>query len=1041
MTYSTPFIPARTAILALALAVVIGLILNLETSPATATAIVSPGQAQKPIQEVSPLRDLWSRGRDRFIRQWLLLGPLPAGPTQPSQNGRPASEAEVSLHPTPNMVHVLPGGGQLRWTPFSSFQDVIELSGALGLPLRRPRPEAAYAYAVITRDHEGDALLSAGSDSSIQILVNGKVVHENRSPRAFMFDEDRIPVRLRQGDNYLLVKLEHQSGPWRFALRVLEPGTIIPRLDEIAPSIVGGTQGEVAVRTHGMQEPRGARVRVEMVAAGGRVVAQAEAQRGEIVRFGTRDWPDGAYEVRYTTQTAWGKNFTRHLSWYKGDALAAARRLLDVARSAPDRADGSTLRMLAEMVLDRLEGNLNDAPEDAWLKVHSPLLEFEELEQARSGGTGPVRPFGFVRLAYSDDIDGSPQYARAYLPPGYESSRRWPLVIFLHGYNPPNPVYVRWWGADQRHSATAENEGVIFLEPHGRGNSQYLWIGEQDVLRCLNEAKRRFSIDEDRVYLMGESMGGSGSWIIASRHPDLFAAAAPVFGGWDFRVSPNFTFVPNPKADSPPERFAAEIQSSFLGAEGLLNVPLFVNHGDDDRTVSVEYSRHAVRMLQRWGYDVRYEEYPGWGHEDLDARDRIVEWLLTHRRVTAPRRVRVRAADLGGASAYWVQVKSWDDPFRLIVVDAEVVRPGLVRLDSDNVAALTLSLPPELRGRDDALQVIWNGQTRRLVISSDGSASLSAPETPPGPLAKRPELLGRLSNILTTPFAVVVGTASKDPLMRQLCREKAEVFASLWNTWQHHPPRVFRDDEITSAEESRYSLLLIGGADANLVTRRFASRIPLQVESDAVTIDGRRLPASDAVVQMIYPSPARSDRYVLMVASTSTTGFYFWNPAAFWNQGLGFPTLFWDWTVRDGRRVKLDAGLGPERGWVAAGIFDRHWRRDDRWVFLGDPELRARSPLRRPPHPDFALPEGTLDAYAGQYELYPGYLVSIVRDGQRLKIAFPTVPSVYLIAESETEFSIGSTSAPLVFIRDRQGQVTGFVLNNDGQELLVRKVN
>jgi hypothetical protein len=110
VTYSTPFIPARTAILALALAVVIGLVLNLETSPATDTTTVSPGQAQKPTQEVSPLRDFWSRGRNRFIRQWLLLGPLPASSTQTSQDARPASEGEVSPHPTPNMVHVLPGG-------------------------------------------------------------------------------------------------------------------------------------------------------------------------------------------------------------------------------------------------------------------------------------------------------------------------------------------------------------------------------------------------------------------------------------------------------------------------------------------------------------------------------------------------------------------------------------------------------------------------------------------------------------------------------------------------------------------------------------------------------------------------------------------------------------------------------------------------------------------------------------------------------------------------------------------------------------------
>jgi predicted peptidase len=100
-------------------------------------------------------------------------------------------------------------------------------------------------------------------------------------------------------------------------------------------------------------------------------------------------------------------------------------------------------------------------------------------------------------------------------------------------------------------------------------------------------------------------MGGSGTWLIASRHPDLFAAVAPVFGGWDFRLLPGSGFA-NPGATTVPERFVQESQSSFVGAEGLLNLPLLVNHGDSDPTVTVEYSRHAVRMLQRWGYDVRY---------------------------------------------------------------------------------------------------------------------------------------------------------------------------------------------------------------------------------------------------------------------------------------------------------------------------------------------------------------------------------------------------------------------------------------------------
>ena len=84
------------------------------------------------------------------------------------------------------------------------------------------------------------------------------------------------------------------------------------------------------------------------------------------------------------------------------------------------------------------------------------------------------------------------------------------------------------------------------------------------------------------------------------------------------------------------DAFSLERASSFANAENLLHVPLFIVHGDADPAVNVENSRHAVRMMQRWGYDVRYHEMPGWAHEDLGQQAAIADWLLTHRRVAAP---------------------------------------------------------------------------------------------------------------------------------------------------------------------------------------------------------------------------------------------------------------------------------------------------------------------------------------------------------------------------------------------------------------------
>ena len=124
-------------------------------------------------------------------------------------------------------------------------------------------------------------------------------------------------------------------------------------------------------------------------------------------------WQDGPYEVRVTSTNSLGDPVYVHLPWYKGDAQAAAQRVLDAAAAAG--ADDH-VKMLADMLRDRAGGD--------WRALHSPLMEYEELLLERAGQTGGARASGFVRLAWTDDIDGSTQFCRAYLPAGYSTCQR-----------------------------------------------------------------------------------------------------------------------------------------------------------------------------------------------------------------------------------------------------------------------------------------------------------------------------------------------------------------------------------------------------------------------------------------------------------------------------------------------------------------------------------------------------------------------------------------------------------------------------------------
>ena len=215
----------------------------------------------------------------------------------------------------------------------------------------------------------------------------------------------------------------------------------------------------------------------------------------------------------------------------------------------------------------------------------------------------------------------------------------------MHGFNPANPVYWKWWSADSRHAVDNEfgnHQGVIYMEPHGRGNVQYMGFADSDILRGIAEAKRLFNVDEDRVYLTGDSMGGWGTWNVSTRHPELFAAIAPVFGGVDYHATQTEEELAKL---TPMTRFFNEKQSTWAQAESLINTPIFVHHGDQDEAVNVDWSRWAVRMLQRWGYDVRYQEYPGRVHEALTTEQRSDEHRVVSRAHSA---IRIRARCASG---------------------------------------------------------------------------------------------------------------------------------------------------------------------------------------------------------------------------------------------------------------------------------------------------------------------------------------------------------------------------------------------------------
>jgi predicted esterase len=118
-------------------------------------------------------------------------------------------------------------------------------------------------------------------------------------------------------------------------------------------------------------------------------------------------------------------------------------------------------------------------------------------------------------------------------------------------------------------------------------------LSEQDVMNVLDLVRKEFTIDDKRIYLLGHSMGGAGTWHLGTKYPDLWAGLAPIA----------------PAAFGQP-----------TGLEKIKHIPVIVVQGDQDTAVRPEGTRRWVEKLKDLSIKHEYLEIPGGGHGDVISK-------------------------------------------------------------------------------------------------------------------------------------------------------------------------------------------------------------------------------------------------------------------------------------------------------------------------------------------------------------------------------------------------------------------------------------
>jgi pimeloyl-ACP methyl ester carboxylesterase len=590
-----------------------------------------------------------------------------------------------------------------------------------------------------------------------------------------------------------------------------------------------------------------------------------------------------------------------------GEIVAAERRRTASAAFETNYPLARLALKKARLAAEAGQGWIDPGRVAEWVAEGRRALARLEAGQPYYGQPGKLN-----ELAYEAANDGSVQPYYLYLPPDFTPTRKWPLIVFLHGYVPTITVLDPWVLSEEV-CQLAGRLGYLLLLPYGRRNTDFQGVGEVDVLTTTARVQKYYPVDERRIYICGVSMGGMGAWNLALRHPGLYAAATPIAGhtemlrwwGWPAKEVPPF------------KRWLIEWDNPLDLIMNARSQHIFVQHGAEDRLIPSEQSRLAVAAAHKLGIAIEYYEYPGEGHYIYwrpECYQRAWQWQQKFSLDPAPLAIDFKTYSLEYDTAFWARVgriSQWGQPAVLRVrVDSKRQR---VNIEAENVGALGLNLAGGKLTPKSQFEI--NGRRWTPQRAEQGWAWFELqppPSTSNFPPLKRRGLCGPIEEAFDQPFLVVQGTAGDAQTDADLAA-KVWRWAKEWDEFADGYPRVATDVEVSEEQMRAFNLVLFGTPATNAILARVADRLPIGIGDHEYRVGGRRFAGPDLGLVMCYPNPLAPDHYLVIYA-----GEWYGDRLPINHKHDLLP----DFLIFRAGQTSYD---GTDQ-WVCGGFFDSAWR-------------------------------------------------------------------------------------------------------------------
>ncbi len=528
------------------------------------------------------------------------------------------------------------------------------------------------------------------------------------------------------------------------------------------------------------------------------------------------------------------------------------------------------------------------------------------------------------KSSFVSDIDGSLQYY-AVSPQLGGSKENAALFFSVHGAGVE--------AIGQAQAYTAKDWGTL-VAPTNRRPRGFNWEdwGRLDALEVLSIAKAKFKPEKDHIYLTGHSMGGHGTWFLGATYPGNWAAIAPCAG--------YPTLKGYGSADGlVPEKGANAMERLLLRASNQSDVPalahnykpfgVYVNHGDADPVVSVEYARQMKKLLADFHSDFAYYEYPGgshwYGNESVDWKP-LFDFFKSHKRLadTAVNVISFKTASPGISSEYrWLSILQQQHP--LVYSEVNLVRgvkQGMIKGNSTNVQVMTLSLGDFPVGKaveivideSPAIRYDVKSTNDRLVLRNDNG--VWSVGTLPSLMQKGPQRYGTFKDPFSQRMVFVYGTSGNKEENRWNLA-KATYDAEAWYYRGNGSVDIISDKEYSLKKYRGRNVIIYGNASSNDAYGLLLADCPIQVKRGEVNVGGKIWKGLDLATYFMWPQKNTETNTVAVIAGSGLEGMAAAEANQYFAGASGFPDfmVFGSGLMKDG---KSDL--------KCAGFYDMSWK-------------------------------------------------------------------------------------------------------------------